>query len=269
MIQSRKQVLLCALPTLLSMPLHSAVPNSFAIPTPLPAPSNTFDLNSFLPNEFEWSRTSGSSIMEVDSDNQSRLSPMMAPTTRKLEFADADPDSVGGLGGLDISFDTTPSDNGKIRVRIHPSSSASSRAASPSTSSSDSKSDTLSTSPSLVMWSGSEGEPRLEASFSSQSPGNMSSSFSNPPPPSPDGDPFLGVGASDYSSSYFSGASPMFGKMGDLLSADYGQLSDLSYGSEHGVVGDNASAGKRRVRIALKSMPSAGGEGGEWEVQLC
>lgn len=61
----------------------------------------------------------------------------------------------------------------------------------------------------------------------------------------------------------------MFGKMGDLLSADYGQLSDLSYGSEHGVVGDHASAGKRRVRIALKSMPSAGGEGGEWEVQLC
>lgn len=26
---------------------------------------------------------------------------------------------------------------------------------------------------------------------------------------------------------------------------------------------------KKRVRIALKSLPSAGGEGGEWEVQIC
>jgi hypothetical protein len=209
--------------------------------------------------------------MEVDSDHQGRLStasPMMASTTRKLEFADADSDSVGGLGALDISFDTTPSDNGKIRVRIHPSSSASSRAASPGASSSDSKSDLSSSSPSLTTWSGSESEPSLEASFSSHSPGSTSSSFSNPPPLSPDGDPFLGIGASDYSMPYYSGASPMFGKMDDLLSADYGQLSDLSYGSEYSV-GDPAAGGKRRVRIALKSMPSAGGEGGEWEVQLC
>jgi hypothetical protein len=263
------QVLLCALPTLLSMPLHSAVPNSFAIPTPLPAASNTFDFNSFIPNEFDWSRPSGSSIMDVDSDDQGRLyaaSPMMAPTTRKLEFADADSDSVGGLGGLDISFDTIPSDNGKIRVRIHPSSSTSSRAASPGASSSDSKSDISSSSPTLAMWSGSESEPSLEASFSSPSPGSTSTSFSNSRL-SPDGDPFLGIGASDYSTSYYSG-SPTFGKIDDLLSADYGQLSDLSYGSESSV-GDTAATGKRRVRIALKSLPSAGGEGGEWEVQLC
>jgi len=206
--------------------------------------------------------------MEVDSDDQrllSAASPMMASTTRKLEFADADSDSVGALGGLDISFDTMPSDNGKIRVRIHPSSSASSRAASPGASSSDSKSDT-SSSPSLAMWA--ERQPSLEASFSSHSPGSTSSSFSNPPPLSPDGDPFLGIGASDYSTSYFSGVSPMFGEMDKLLSADYGQLSDLSYGSEYSV-GDCAPAGKRRVKIALKSMPSVGGEGGEWEVQLC
>lgn len=273
-------VLLCALPTLLSMPLHSTVPNSFAIPTPLPAASNTFDLNSFIPNEFDWSRPGGSSIMEIDSDDQGRLSagsPMTAPPTQKLEFADADSDTVSALGALDISFDATSSDNGKIRVRIHPSSSASSRAASPSVSSSDSKSDngrsgglefTSSSSPSLAMWSGSESEFGLESSFSSCSPGSTSSLFSNPPLLSPDGDPFLGIGGSDYSTPYYSGASPMFGKMGDLLSANHGQLSDLSYGSEHGI-GDPAAAGKHRVRIALKSMPSAGGEGGEWEVQLC
>lgn len=244
------------------MPLHSAVPNSFAIPAPLPAASNTFDFNPFLPNEFDWSR---SSIMDIDSDDQgwlSATSPMMAPTPRKLEFANADLDSVDGLGGLDISFDATPSDNGKIRVRIHPSSSASSRAASPGASSSDSRSDISSSPP---MWLGSENEPSLKASFSSQSPDDTSSSFSTPPLLSPDGDPFLGIGASDYSTTYYSGASPPFGKMNDLLSADYGSLSDLSYGSELSL----SDTGKRRVRIALKSMPSAGGEGGEWEVQLC
>lgn len=29
------------------------------------------------------------------------------------------------------------------------------------------------------------------------------------------------------------------------------------------------SASRRRVRIALKSMPTSGGEGGEWEVEVC
>jgi hypothetical protein len=77
----------------------------------------------------------------------------------------------------------------------------------------------------------------------------------------------LGIGASDYSTPYYSG-SPTYRKIDDLLSADYGQLSDLSCGSESSV-GDTAATGKRRVRIALKSLPSAGGEGGEWEVQLC
>ena len=42
-----------------------------------------------------------------------------------------------------------------------------------------------------------------------------------------------------------------------------------------GGIGEEASGakgagrGKRRVRIALKSMPKPGGEGGEWEVQVC
>jgi hypothetical protein len=123
--------------------MHSSIPTSFAIPNPLPAPSTNFDFNSYLPNDYDWTRTSGGSMMDLDADDHTRLSaptPMIAPTARKLEFADENSDNIGGLGGLDISFDTTPSDNGKIRVRIHPSSSASSRAASPGVSFSDSKS---------------------------------------------------------------------------------------------------------------------------------
>jgi len=53
-------------------------------------------------------------------------------------------------------------------------------------------------------------------------------------------------------------------------SLDYGQSSDLSafgLGSEYNI--PDSTGKKRRVRIALKSMPAAGGEGGEWEVQIC
>lgn len=48
-------------------------------------------------------------------------------------------------------------------------------------------------------------------------------------------------------------------------------VSDLGLGNGEFSVPDPLSQGqKRRVRIALKSMPQAGGaEGGEWEVQLC
>lgn len=206
--------------------------------------------------------------MELDADDHTRLSaptPMLAPTARKLEFADENADSLGGLGGLDISFDTTPSDNGKIRVRIHPSSSASSRATSPGVS----HSDDMASPPSLGMWGDSEIEPSFAASFSSQSYGG-SSSLSYPPPPSPGGDPFLGIGSTtDYSMPYSSGvsSSSMFSQMDDLSTVDYSQSPDLGYGSDYG--SDSASGAKRRVRIALKSMPAAGGEGGEWEVQFC
>ncbi|KAG5647085.1 hypothetical protein DXG03_001455 [Asterophora parasitica] len=274
-------VLLCALPTLLSMPMNSAVPKSFAIPdAPLPAVPPVFDFNNFVSNDYDWSRSTGSSLMDLDDlDMSSVLSssvpaPSSTSTSRKLEFstAGADLDTDNGLGNLDISFDTHPADNGKIRVRIHPSSSSSSRAASPGLS--DSKSD-------FTSWH-TESEtshhesPGLSSSLSSQSSlASLSSSSSSSlspylTPPSPKGDPFLGVGASsDYPMTYPNDPSDMmFGQMDDSLPGtrgDFGQ--DVSYGSEYSV-GDSASA-KRRVRIALKSLPAAGGEGGEWEVQLC
>lgn len=240
-------VLLCALPTLLSMPMHSSVPTSFSIPTPLPASSaSTFDYSSLLPHDYDWSRTTGSSLMDLD-DDYPRFSP--PSSIRKLEFADS-----AELGGLDISFDTTPANNGKIRVRIHPSSSPSSRATSPD-SSSDTKSDV--SSPSLdSMWSGSDYEPGFRSSFSSQSSSLSSLSSSS-------SDPFFGVGeSSDFGMAFASNPSKM-----DSL--DYGQSSDLAFGlgSEYNI--PDSTGKTRRVRIALKSMPAAGGEGGEWEVQIC
>ena len=157
-----------------------------------------------------------------------------ASVSRKLEFAGMDTNELGDLGGLDISFDTSSTDNGKIRVRIHPSSSASSRAASPSASSS---SKAGSPSP-MDVWSDAR------SSFSSQT---------NSPLLSSTADPFLGI---DYGVPFHD----------DMLLEDHASPSDFGMSEYH--VPDS-TGGKRRVRIALKSPPSSSSEGGEWEVQIC
>lgn len=231
------QVLLCALPSLLaSVPMQTGAQTSFSVPAPFPS-SAKYDFNDFMPGSFY------SSMMNMDSEDRSRFSPDPS-LPKKLEFADLDTTELGDLNGLDISFDTSSADNGKIRVRIHPSSSASSRAGSPGASSQSSKSDTSSTSP-MDLWS-SDSESKFRSSFSSQgSPTIPSLSPSS-------SDPFLG----DFS------MSDSFGK--DL---DDGTLSDFGLGSEYSV--PDTAGGKRRVRIALKSAPSSSSEGGEWEVEIC
>lgn len=254
------QVLLCALPTLLSMPMKSAFPKSFVLPPLPPAPAA---FNSFISNDHDWARAE-SSMMDLDDLDMSTVLSSSVPTSQKLELSASgvSADADNALSGLDISFDTVPVDNGKIRVRIHPSSAVSSRATSPGFSDSRSEiSSPLST----------ESEANIEAAFlpsSSSSPTLSSLSSSSPylTPPSPGGDPFFGVGATnDYSMSSYSGdLSDMFKSMDDTLTgvSDLGQ--DVPFGSDF-----SSDSAKRRVRIALKSMPAAGGEGGEWEVQFC
>ncbi|KAJ7772117.1 hypothetical protein DFH07DRAFT_879241 [Mycena maculata] len=239
-------VLLCALPSLLSMP-SSALPTSFSVPHVLPASSSAFDFNSFLPNEYDWSRT-GNSAMDLD--DKRKVTDTTA-TPRKLEFTDADTGALAGLGGLDISFDASPSDDGKIRVRIHPSSSASSRAPSPG----GNYAIKQETPHGIGMWFGPE--PDAGASLPSEHYAGVGY------PPS-GGDPFLGVGG--YGSPY-SSSSPFMYSQDDMASVDYPD-SDFGVPSEYSVA-DSTTGGKRRVRIALKSMPASGGEGGEWEVQFC
>ena len=232
------------------MRMQPAAQTSFAIPNPFPTSSaSTFDYSSILSQgDYDWSATSTANAL-MDLDHQS------VPGPRKLELTGADVAELDGLGNLDISFDASPSDNGKIRVRIHPSSTTSSRSTSPSVTE---KSEISSPPSSLAMWSGSDSE----SSFQSQS-GGMSS-FS--PPPS---DPFLGITSSDYMMPFNHDGSITM-QENDLSSfLNYGQLSDPSYGIGSEYTVPDSTGKKRRVRIALKSMPQAGGEGGEWEVQLC
>jgi hypothetical protein len=236
-------VLLCALPSLLSVPSQTTLPTSFNFPgSSLPSSSN-FDLNSFLPNEYDWSRNSaGNGMMDFDIDDQGRISaasPSASSSNRKLEFVGGD----SGLSSLDISFETSSTENGKIRVRIHPSSSASSSGA--SSPSYPAKLD----SSSLAMWAGSD------SGFDSSYP---VSPFAG----SVVSDPFLGVGASSEFSQFASDGA-IFNQAGSSVDFSSMQSSGAGFGF------DSEFGNKRRVRIALKSMPAAGGEGGEWEVQFC
>jgi len=257
-----------------------STPTSFSIPNPFPASASAFDYpssGSFMPSEYGWASKAGS-LMDLDSDHlQQHLRAASSNTMKKLEFTGVDgasPEMGAALGDLDISFDTTPSDDGKIRVRIHsPSSAMSSREGSPgvdgmnqdavhSIPSSALASPTSASSSSLAMWSGpvsSESEPSFSQSSSSQ---RTSSS-----------DPFLGFAMPFTPDGGLYGGMDMDMGMGSSLNFDYQKSSDslygMSLGSEYSVPDSTTSSGKRRVRIALKSMPQAGGEGGEWEVQIC
>lgn len=205
----------------------------------------------FLSNDFDWNANSGS-FMDFDAVSSTS-------TTKKLAFTGlGESGDMGPLGDLDISFDTAPINDGKIRVRIHPptSSSASSRSVSRGTTPDGEDAHMSSASSST-----SSPRPRsiaLEAATSSA----LTSTSS---------DPFLGITSkldeTDDMSDFMSGLKP-FGPDGYFASdaEGFGSLSPLA--SEYGGL-DSREGSKRRVRIALRSPPQAAGEGGEWEVQIC
>jgi hypothetical protein len=172
---------------------------------------------------------------------------------RKLEFVE-DAGALG-LSGLDISFDAEPSADGKIRVRIHhPSTSSGSSSPSlsassyPTTPSSPTFSRPFSLDSDSSMWSLASPQMYHPQLFQQQHQ------------PSFDIDPFFGTTA--------------------MMSQDMSSASSLSssFGLDsaalmNGVATErniDTAFGRRRVRIALKSMMLENGvDGGEWEVELC
>ncbi|KAF7296098.1 BZIP domain-containing protein [Mycena kentingensis (nom. inval.)] len=242
-------VLLCALPSLVSSSSNaqSSLTSTFSIPPSQLTSPSSFDVHSSLPNEFEWS---GSALMDSDKRRRS------GAATQKLAFADTEASVLAGLGALDISFDTSPSEDGKIRVRIHPSSSTPTRAPSPS-GPFPSKQDDIEVS---TFWS------QPDSTTTDSYMGFPSATGS---------DPFLGVGA--YPSPHSSSSSPFIYNNEELASAsttassaEYSSTNeystDLGVSSEYSV---GEGSAKRRVRIALKSLPASGNECGEWEVEFC
>ncbi|KAH9856780.1 hypothetical protein C2E23DRAFT_721334 [Lenzites betulinus] len=269
-------VLLCALPTLLSMPAHHAMSSGVSFNpsgSHSHSHSTSLDMATFPTSDYDWNLGYGTGAMDLDLAPSTLTSPERAePEFKKLEFVDLDAEKLG-LSGLDISFDASAAKDGRIRVRIHPPSTTGS---STSSAASENGSDSAlfkDTEEDQTMWHDAED----------------------------DLGPFLGIGANDFGFDQGLQASSLdFGYPSSSLSAFAASSSpsspssaffqnvpspsqmaneyEFELGSEYGSVGSGMSragspgaqaAGRRRVRIALRGMPGKGREGGEWEVEVC
>ncbi|KAH7928665.1 hypothetical protein BV22DRAFT_1030413 [Leucogyrophana mollusca] len=269
------QALLCALPSLLSMPKNSTHPTTFSAPLSgsslSAASSSAFNCDAVIP-DYDWAPLpNGGVVMDLDFNNLEKLSSGAASSSkpRRLEI---DSEALSALGGLDISFDASPDDSGKIRVRIHPSKSESTPSA-PSLRSN--YNDRAIQSSSLSMWAGPD-STNSATPYSSQTYSTLASaapahSYAGSVP-NDDLDPlgpFLGVGTPH---SKFGMEASMMASMYDHSGAarSFGRVADPAFEYFPGYIDESASeTARHRARVALKSMPAVGGEGGEWEIQVC
>ncbi|KJA28872.1 hypothetical protein HYPSUDRAFT_33272 [Hypholoma sublateritium FD-334 SS-4] len=171
-----------------------------------------------------------------------------AAAPQRLAFAPDDDAALAALGDLAVSFEAAPADPRTIRVRIHPAS---------------------------------------ESSPPPQSPAQLHY-------PAPwDADPFLG--APDFAAPFAPDGSLRY-DLAQLpvhpqhqpqhthhahshqqpfsldVPLDFAALDAMGFGAYAGGAAPHElplDAPRTRVRIALKSAPAPGGEGGEWEVSLC
>ncbi|EJD01760.1 uncharacterized protein FOMMEDRAFT_169806 [Fomitiporia mediterranea MF3/22] len=264
-------VLLCALPSLLSHPSsqpRSTLPTSQSFldtiqwdnPSFFPAATSgnddvpSWDLDYPGPN-------SGSSGIAMDVDYNDVANTNEDEEWKKLELGLEGANDMGlsglGLGALDISFATRRTRDGKIRVRVH---------SSPSTSSQSSSSEPM-------PQSNTE-----QATLSVNDQSNTALSLPSPPQSEtdavshPDGlvnplamsfvdtdplGPFLGAGSSPTGAFFEYPNQNNFTLPSDISGADIVNGTDGLRAGE-----------RRRVRIALRSFPQPGGEGGEWEVEV-
>jgi len=210
-------VLLCALPSLLSLPTQATVPTTFSLPlshSSLGSFGSSFDINSFISSEERSWSSNHDMDLDFDMNDAEKTSSTLFPAANNgiLELANR--------ASLDISFDAVSSEDGKIRVRIHPPSAS----------------------------TVSSALPPASMPISATSPSSSGSMKSE------QYDPFFGVGGLDLDHDWNS----------DLAH----RASPSMYEFDQDMV--NVSGGARkRVKIALKSMPSEGNEGGEWELQVC
>ncbi|KAH9925930.1 uncharacterized protein BXZ73DRAFT_49688 [Epithele typhae] len=257
-------VLLCALPTLLSMPAHTAISNSMSSfshsHSHSHSHSTSLDMTSFGTGDLDWGFGFGSGAMDLDLAPSSLVSDEPAePEFKKLEFAD----EKLGLGGLDISFDATAAKEGRIRVRIHPPASENGEQAEDD----------------HTMWQETQDDlgPFLGVGADFDTPSSSFGSSSSLHP--------LDFSFPQSSSSYSSASSPSHltsptsAFFSTAPSPTHVNEYEFDLGSEYGSVGSgmsragspgiSSSNGRRRVRIALRGMPGKGKEGGEWEVEVC
>lgn len=246
------------------MPTLSSSTSTAAFSFPLNHASHSHSHSSSSQlNLYDWS-----SAMELDPPSlhfQPTASHASDASAIAGETLSLEGEGLGGLGALDVEFEARRA-GGKIRVRIHPP-----------------QGSVPSSSASSISGGSTVGSP---APFEDQDEDPLG--------------PFLGAGSNEFDMGGL--ASPDWGMLGmgngmnmgmdtdvgfnmgggsfdvdhvhSLLSAgglDLGTSLDLDSGVDNGfgLKLGSASKGRRRVRIALKSLPGEGREGGEWEVEVC
>ncbi|KAI0365938.1 hypothetical protein BV20DRAFT_1056078 [Pilatotrama ljubarskyi] len=297
-------VLLCALPTLLSMPAHHAMSSSGVSFNPPPSHhshshshSTSLDMATFpTSSDYDWNLGFGSGgAMDLDLAPSSLTSTEERASTsgsefKKLEFVDVDAEKLG-LSGLDISFDASAAKDGRIRVRIHPPSATGTTSSSASDNGSDGSAHLKEQEEDQTMWHDAEDDlgPFLGIGANDfgfdhldhpehglQVPSSSSLSLGYPPSSYSSLSSFSGSSSSPsmvssptnafFTSAPSPGSSQMPNEYEFELGSEYGSVgSGMSRAGSPGALG----GGRRRVRIALRGMPGKGKEGGEWEVEVC
>ena len=256
----------------MSIPSQSEFHYPFSLASPAPS-SSAFDFNSLVlhNNNHDCKSPTSSSLTDLDSSDCSRFA---STKRRRLEFVD---EALASLNALDISFETSAAEDGKLRVRMH--SGGSDPYTGPSASSSAlSAFDALSSpihgsaSPTSALSHSVLSDPFLGATSAFGSGGASGS------------EPLAAMwydGSSSYSSALdlsslgpSSWTSPFSSPLSSAASSSSSSLDDCGFGwgvanAASVAVPTPVADKQRRVRIALKSWPAALGEGGEWEVQLC
>lgn len=251
MLTQYHKALLCALPSILSksssdsgLPSQSILGDlQWDAPCFLPAPTGSAPA---LGCNFDWSEPSLESGAAQHAGVDIERQPSAAASDcvwKKLEFEGEDESQLEsyGLGSLDISFNTEQAKDGKFRIRIHSS-------VAPAESKDERRSPTLIGSPveSLTVPLGLP-SPASDASF--------------PPYAFQSHESDIDVPVTDLHTNPFSAQY----SQAEPLAQFFGMPSspfDLS-----GCQGP-VQASRRCIRIALKSLPQSGCEGGEWEVEM-
>src|ERR1700730_17895319 len=93
------QVLLCALPSLFSIPpAHKTAHHgpSFAPESLLLGSPSSLDMNAFFPHDQDWPRSGSGGDMTMDHDGLADSSPAL-PSSHRLRFVDAPTEALSAL----------------------------------------------------------------------------------------------------------------------------------------------------------------------------
>ncbi|KIJ65935.1 hypothetical protein HYDPIDRAFT_110042 [Hydnomerulius pinastri MD-312] len=258
-----KQVLLCALPSLLSLPSQSPLPVSVSVPLPSSIAAGTsttpFGHASTSTSIGEQDRpqyphsSAGFSFNSADLEPSRKLSAV--GTESSSDGLRVDSETLRALGGFDISFDALPTEESRFRVRVHSSERSNNVTVFPTIRANRPRSS------SLASWAGPDAASFALQSFASAP---QPVPFHTPSPSNVDHlSPFMETGSSHsklgFDASMMQSTHSPFGHHVPDQAFEYysGYLDQITEDTI-----------KHRVRSAWKGIPQVSNEA-EWEIPVC